>query len=262
MKIGFVQMDVRFGQVEHNLSKADKLMAPVTADLLVLPELFSSGYLFADQGELEALAEAIPDGATTQFLINAALEKNCYIVAGIAEKAAHRFCNSAVLVGPAGFLAVYRKVHLYDQEKRWFAAGDQPFFVVDVGMAKLGMMICFDWFFPESARSLALLGADIICHPSNLVMPFCQKAMVTRCLENHIFTVTANRIGKDVRPNGEFSFTGCSQITAPDGSILEAAGADEETVCMAEIDVKLARDKKINIMNDLLGDRRPGCYRL
>jgi predicted amidohydrolase len=260
MKIGFVQMDVRFGQVEHNLAKADMLMAPVTADLLVLPELFSSGYLFADCGELKSLAEMIPGGPTTQFLIKTAREKNCYLVAGMAEKAGDRFYNSAVLVGPAGYLAVYRKVHLYDQEKRWFDPGDQPFFVVDIGSAKLGMMICFDWFFPESARSLALLGADIICHPANLVMPFCQKAMVTRCLENHLFAVTANRIGKDARPNGELSFTGCSQITAPDGGVLKTAGADEETVCLAEIDVEQAREKKINAMNDLLNDRRPECY--
>jgi predicted amidohydrolase len=261
MKIGFVQMDIRFGQVEHNLTKADELLTPVRADLLVLPELFSSGYLFSDHGELNALAETIPDGPTTQFLLTTAVEKNCFIVAGLAEKAEECFYNSAVLAGPAGFLAVYRKVHLFDQEKRWFMPGDQPFFVVDIGVARLGMMICFDWFFPEAARSLALQGADVICHPANLVMPFCQKAMVTRCLENHLFAVTANRIGSEARPGGALTFTGCSQITAPDGSVLASASADEETVCCVEIDVRQARDKKINPMNDLLGDRRPGCYR-
>lgn len=262
MRIGFVQMNIHFGEVERNLTNASHLIGQSRADLLVLPELFSSGYLFAEQDELKQLAEPIPDGQTTQFLIRMAREKNCFLVAGLAEKAGERFYNSAVLIGPSGFLAVYRKVHLYDQEKRWFSAGDQPFFVVDIGMAKLGMMICFDWFFPESARSLALQGADILCHPANLVMPFCQKAMVTRCLENRLFAVTANRIGKEVRPNGELTFTGCSQITGLAGSVLVAAGADEETVRVVEIDVEQARHKKINAMNDLLGDRRPECYRL
>ena len=262
MKIGFVQMNVAFGEPERNRETAARLTAPMNADLIVLPELFASGYLFADDREVRRLAEPAPNGPTTQFLAAIAREKQCFVVGGIAERADETLFNSAVLVGPQGFLAVYRKIHLFDQEKRRFTAGDRPFFVVDIGIAKVGMMICFDWFFPESARSLALLGAEVICHPANLVMPYCQKAMVTRCLENRVFAVTANRIGKEVRPHGELAFTGGSQITAPNGEVLAAAAVDREGVAVVEIDVQVARNKKINPLNDLLADRRPECYRL
>ena len=260
MKIAFVQMNVVFGDVDANLRTAERLLNGAQADLFVLPELFHSGYLFRSREELENLAESLPDGETTQLLIKVAAAKNCHIVAGVAEKAGDAFYNSAVLVGPAGHLATYRKIHLFDAEKEWFAPGDRPFFIVDIGIAKIGMMICFDWIFPESMRSLALLGADIVCHPANLVMPYCQKAMVTRCLENNVFAITANRIGADVRGSESLSFTGRSRITAPRGKVLASAPVDEEVVRIVDIDVAAARDKWLNSHNNLLDDRRPGMY--
>ncbi|MFO0767873.1 MAG: nitrilase-related carbon-nitrogen hydrolase [Nitrospiraceae bacterium] len=93
-------------------------------------------------------------------------------------------------------LGCYRKTHLFFEETLFFDPGDSGFQVWDVGGAKVGVMICFDWFYPESARTLALMGADIIAHPSNLVLPHCPDSMVTRCLENRVFSITANRIGR------------------------------------------------------------------
>ena len=124
------------------------------------------------------------------------------------------------------------------------------------------MMICFDWIFPESMRSLANLGADIVCHPANLVMPYCQRAMVTRCLENNVFAVTANRIGADERKGEIISFTGKSQITGPQGQVLASAPESSESVKVVEIDINSARDKWLNPRNNLLEDRRPDCYSL
>lgn len=260
IRIGYVQFCPRFGDKEYNLSRVEEMIQGVRADLLVLPELFSSGYLFLTSQEVAQAAEVIPTGPTTKFLLRLAREQEVHVVAGMAEKAGRRFYNSAVLVSPKGWVKTYRKNHLFMDEKCLFQPGDTGFPVVDVGMARLGLMVCFDWIYPESARVLALKGADIICHPANLVLPFCQKAMVTRCLENGVFAITANRTGAETRGGKSLTYSGASQITGPRGKVLVQAGADEETVGMVEIDPLKARDKKVTEYNDLLADRRPELY--
>ncbi len=169
------------------------------ADLLVLPELFNTGYLITSKEEIRALAEEVPGGRTTQRLAALAKRSGVHLVAGMAERSGDRIFNAAVLISPSGHVATYRKVHLFFEEKLWFDPGDGEFPVYDIGLCRVGMMVCFDWFFPESARMLALKGAQVICHPSNLVLPYCQTAMVTRCLENRVFAVTCNRTGTEQR---------------------------------------------------------------
>ena len=149
---------------------------------------------------------------------------------------------------------------IFDREKLFFDAG-RSFKTVSNGEARLGMMICFDWLFPEAARTLALLGADIIAHPSNLVLDKCQGAMSTRCLENRVYAVTANRSGADDRGELRIAFTGRSQITAPDGSVIASAPAEGDAVEVVEVDLAAARDKRVTPGNDLLADRRPEMYR-
>ena len=122
-------------------------------------------------------------------------------------------------------------------------------------------MICFDWRFPETARSLALQGAEIIAHPSNLVLPHCPQAMITRCLENRVFAITADRVGDESRVPKEFlQFIGQSQVVDPDGKILVRASETEEEVCIVEIDLEKAREKFLNPKNDIFKDRRPDLY--
>jgi len=121
-------------------------------------------------------------------------------------------------------------------------------------------MICFDWIFPETARTLSLLGADIIAHPANLVLPYCQKAMVTRCLENRVYGITSNRIGEEQRGEDFFKFTGKSQITSYNGEVLSSAPIDEPCISVVDIDINLARSKKLNEFNDVLEDRNPTLY--
>lgn len=261
MLVAFVQMDCYFGRVGENIDRAVDLIRSEKADLYVLPELFNTGYLFTTQDELSALAEPIPNGPTTLRLAEVARQENCYIVAGLAERAGKDFFNSSILLAPDGWLATYRKIHLFDEEKLWFKPGDRPFFVVDIGMAKLGMMICFDWIFPESMRSLALAGADIICHSANLVLPYCQKAMVTRCLENGVFAITANRVGSEKRGDKELTFTGKSQITGTRGEILAHASIARDEVYVVQVDPVKARDKNLTARNHLFDDRRPEMYR-
>jgi len=264
MRIGYVQMEPVFGEVEQNIRRAEVLMGKEKADLWVLPELFATGYQFTAQEEAAALAEPVPEGPTTQHLILFAHERRCHIVAGLAEKAPNgAIYNAAILVGPKGQLTLYRKIHLFLEEKRWFTPGDIPFSVIDIGEAKVGIMICFDHFFPEAARTLALRGAEIIAHPANLVMPvYAQLTMRARAIENGVFTVTANRVGSEARTDKTLHFTGESQIVSPRGDVLVRSSKDKEEVRVVEIDPAAARDKSLNPYNDRLADRRVDFYNL
>lgn len=260
MKAGFIQFDPEFGEIDRNIGKARALIDSVDAQLVVLPEFFNTGYLIATRQEAWDLGESIPEGKTTATLCEIARAKNIYIVAGLIEKAGEKLFNAAVLVSPEGYVATYRKMHLFNEEKLWFDPGDKGFEVYNLGICRIGIMICFDWFFPESMRILALQGADIICHPANLVLPFCQDAMVTRCLENRVYAITANRTGVETRAGKSFRYTGRSQITAPGAQILYRGGSEADEVGVAELDLAVVRDKKINSFNDLFADRRPDFY--
>ncbi len=263
MRVGYVQPAPEFGEVKRNLDRVADLLACDRADLWVLPELFATGYQFATAQELKELAEPVPEGPTTSRLVALAREGGFHLAAGIAENADGRLYNSAVLVGPHGLVARYRKVHLFYEEKRLFAPGDLPFLVATVGEARVGMLVCYDHLFPEAARTLALLGADLIAHPANLVMPgLGQLTMRVRALENRVFTVTANRIGTESRTGEALCFTGLSQVVAPNGDVLLQAPQDREEARTVEIDPTRARDKHLTRLNDVLADRRPEFYRL
>ena len=263
IKVGFLQTQPEFGTVEANLNQAKNLWGERKADLLVLPELFSTGYQFQSLAEARSLSEPIPDGPTTQFLIDWARDTGMTIVAGLAERDGKTLYNSAVIVGPLGFIGKFRKAHIFDSENNFFQQGDLPFTVFDAGFAKIGIMICFDWRFPEVARTLALQGADIIAHPSNLVLPHCPQAMITRCLENRVYAVTSDRVGTENRAPGDaLKFIGQSQVVDPDGTVLVRASEDQEEACVVEIDLEKSRNKRINGRNDLFADRREDLYRV
>ena len=181
-------------------------------------------------------------------------------MAGLCERDGNKFYNSAVWVAPTGVGGVYRKVHLFDEEKRWFTPGSEPWPIFRVGAVRVGILVCFDWLFPEAARSLALRGADILAHPSNLVLPHCQQAMRTRALENGVFCATANRVGKDRRRHRRVGFTGRSQVVDPDGNVLVRAARARTGVVSVLLDVRRARDKRVTARNHLLADRAPALY--
>lgn len=260
LKIGFFQFEPKFGAVTQNLTKVVSILKKADADLIVLPELAFTGYYFQDRSELMTLAEDPKKSSTVDGLTQLCQEYNFFLITGFAEKCADKIFNSALLIGPGGILHTYRKLHLFNMEKKYFDPGDTPLEAVKVRDARVGMMVCFDWAFPEVARVLALQGADVLCHPSNLVLPLCQQAMLTRCLENSVYAVTANRIGEDVRPQRKIRFTGQSQVVAPRGEIVYRATPDEEELYIVDIDLNLARDKFITEKNDILQDRRPDFY--
>jgi predicted amidohydrolase len=262
MRIGFYQYSPQFGQVQANLEHIASVLERVEADLVVLPELGNSGYLFTTRKEVRAVAESIP-GPTTEFLHRVARRQSCYLALGMPERAGGRFYNSAVLVGPEGLIGTYRKVHLFYEEKHFFEAGDLGFPLFEVDGVKLGVLVCFDHMFPEAARTLALQGAQIICHPSNLVLPeYGQLTTRVRSIENRVFWVLANRCGVEERKGRKLIYTGCSQIIAPSGTILAGAPAQETSLCVVEIDPSLARNKQVTQLNDLFDDRRLEFYSL
>jgi len=269
MKTGLLQFKPIFGKVKENIKNIQNLQTGKEFDLLVLPELANSGYLFSSADEVEAFSESPEDGIFCNTLKNISAKKNAYIVSGFAEKADEdektRFYNSSILIYPDGRYYIYRKIHLFFEEKLWFSPGNIPLEVHRISgrgyeNVGIGMMICFDWFFPETARTLALRGAQIICHSSNLVMPNCQSAMSVRAFENRVFTVTSNRIGKEKCGEKEIEFTGESVILNPKGEYLFKGSRDKEEFAVIELDPSLALNKNINRHNNIFEDRRSEFY--
>jgi predicted amidohydrolase len=261
VKIGFLQLRPQFGKVRENVKMAVSLLKNVSDATIVLPELFNTGYLFRNEDELRSLAEPLSKSYTVNELKKVAVKRRLNLVFGMAELKQRKVYNSAVLVTAKGKVTAYRKVHLFDREKFLFQPGERTFPVVNVDGVKLGLMICFDWIFPEVARLLALQGAHVICHPSNLVLPYGQQAMRVRAIENRVFVVTANRIGTEKRGHVSLTFTGGSQIVDPKGNVLASAGERNESLKIVEIDPAQAEDKMITPNNHIFEDRRVSLYR-
>ena len=262
LKAGFLQFQPVFGEIRQNVRAIEALLREREFDLMVLPELCTTGYQFLSREEALSLSEPA-NGELGQTLLALAREKQGVVVAGFAERHGDELFNSAMTVGPSGLLSVYRKAHLFFKEKEFFSPGNRPFVPVDTGLGyRLGIMICFDWIFPEAVRSLALGGAAVIAHPANLVLPWCQRAMFARAVENSIFVITANRFGSESRdPESPLTFTGGSQIMGPDGEVPAKAGLSEMVAMIREIDLS-ASNQQLNSMNHLFRDRRPDLYRL
>jgi len=271
MKIGYLQ----YNPFHHNISKnheyIQSCLSRATADLIVLPELSLSGYLFETNEEVLACAETIPGPSSDKFLALAKKTQTSYIY-GCIEKVDQRSIvddkssscyNSSVFVSPQGEIRTYRKAHLFNREKIHFIPGNDPFFIFDVQGISVGMLICFDHMFPEAARTLSLLGAQIICHPSNLVLSgFAQATTLARSIENQIFWILANRIGTEISGDVTCTYTGGSQITSPNGSILVSSSQDSEDLQIISIDPSLALHKSISKRNHIFDDRRTDLYRL
>ena len=263
MRVAAVQTKPEFGKVNYNLQQALKLMASVEADLFVLPELFSTGYLFTSREEARSFSE-LSDGPTLSALARFSDERQCVIFAGFAERDSDdnnsKIYNSSALIDKGQIVGVYRKLHLFNEEKQIFDISHTPPLVISTDYAKLGLMICFDWVFPEMARSLALQGAAVICHCANLVLHYCQQTMISRSVENGVFTVLANRVGEDRRDDKSLTFTGLSEIISPKGEVLAQASKDSEEVILCDIDPELSDDKQLTPYNHLFSDRRTDMY--
>ncbi|WPP01135.1 nitrilase family protein [Pseudomonas sp. HR96] len=274
VRVAVVQCDPQVG-VEHcesNLRHALQLARQAVengANLIVLPELVTTGYAFANRAEAFAHCESIPTGLSCQMLLDFAHEHGIYLAAGVAERDGMHLYDSAVLVGPHGYLGKYRKAHLWNQEKLWFTPGDLGFPVFDTPIGRIGLLICWDIWFPEVPRILAQQGADIICSLNNWVWTppplfdatgkcMASYLTITAAHVNNVFIAAANRTGID---RGE-RFLGCSLIAGTSGwPLTEVASAEHEAILYADVDLVAARSAPIwNSLNDLPRDRRADLY--
>lgn len=234
-------------------------------DILVLPEMFATGYNFITPDELEPLAEPC-NGPTYLILRELAAERNMYLYGGFVEKDGKKLYNSAMLVSPDGTSHIYRKSHLFYYEKELFSPGDSPLEPIELTIrnekVRVGLMICYDWIFPETARTYSLKGAQVLLHCANLVMPYCPAATITRSLENRVFIVLCDRTGKDSNEGREISFIGLSRVVNPKGAILIESGEKNEEIKTVEINPTEADNKNLNPFNNLFNDRRPDLYEL
>jgi N-carbamoylputrescine amidase len=272
MRIAAAQYEPRIGELEHNRTEAARwaeAAADAGAQLVVLPELASSGYVFASEAEADGLAEDPTSGASIAGLVEVCNRRGLHVVLGLNERFADRRYNSAVLLGPQGMIATYRKLHLFHDEKSWFQPGED-LVVVDLPIGRVGLMICYDIWFPEVARGLAIRGAEIIAVPTNWVSSFkptvyddrgyCQGDIMamSAAAANGTVVVCADRIGEErgVR------FLGASIIVAADGwPVAGPASADQAELLVAEVDLEdVARARQRTPRNHLLGDRRPEVY--
>ncbi len=264
-RVAVAQIEPRLGEVERNLETCLSRLAEAAgagAELIVLPECAIPGYMFDSAAEALEFAEEIP-GPSTEALAEECRRLGIHVVCGLLERDGDRLHNAAVLVGPNGLIGTYRKTHLPYLGVDRFAVPGDGLRVFDTPLGRIGLEICYDLRFPEATRTLALQGADIVAHPTAFpVEARIQTELITvaRAAENRIYLLTANRVGKERR--GEFC--GWSQIVDPYGKRLAEAGATEEALLLADVDVALARDKDFVIPGEyelyLFGDRRPELY--
>lgn len=261
MRIALIQNKPVFGKKKDNLDALIALMESERAELYVLPELAFSGYQFVSVQEAQALAED-RGGPGLELLRQTAKRLDACVVFGFPEKAGDKLYNSSLAFLPDGREYLYRKTHLFYKEKLFFSPGDTGFTLFEFKGARVGMAICFDWFFPESFRTLALRGADIIAHCSNLVMPYCQQADYAAAVQNRVFIATANRVGQEERDGEALTFTGESVLVSPKGEYLARGPREDEAALVVDIDPLAARDKALNPWNSAFGDRRLEQYLL
>jgi len=263
MKVSAVQFEPIILEKEKNLKKIVEYSTKTDSDLIVFPELCTSGYYLSDE-ELKILSEPF-NGETVNIIQSISTAQNKIIIFGFPEVDRNNYYNSAAILFPDNkFSKVYRKTHLFYKEKFLFTPGNSGFFNIHYPEfdLNLGTMICYDWRFPEAARTLALAGSDLIVMPSNLVTKIWHRSMPARALDNRIFLLVANRIGSETRDDEHLEFTGKSGIWDYNGGEITIASATEESVITTEINLKETRNKDINETNNIFKDRIIKFYNL
>lgn len=264
-----IQMDPEIREKEENLERSFEMARAAAergAQLLVFPECSLTGYCYSSLDEALTVAEPIP-GPSTHAFAKLCRELGVYVVAGLLEREDDRCYNALAFVGPEGLVDKYRKVHLpYLGVDRFVSPGDLPFRVYQTGIGRVGLNVCFDVRFPESARVMALQGAEIVALPTNWPegaegVP--EFVINTRAYENRVNYVAVNRVGEE----RGFRFIGRSKIVDYTGKTLAEAGASGEETIYAEVDLAGAREKHVVIISnkfemDLFKGRRPEFYGL
>jgi predicted amidohydrolase len=262
MLLSLVQFNPIFGEVETNSSKMKEYIKNTKSDIIVFPELCTSGYDFNDETEVKKYGFKFNSDFINTFAA-LAQDLNKIIIFGFPEISDDKTYNSCALLFPdKSYNCVYRKTHLFFRERFCFNETDLGFFVIDYKPfdIKIGPMICYDWRFPEAARTLALKGADLMVCPANLVTNVWHISTPSRALENKVYFAVANRTGIENRNGNELIFNGASKIYSFNGTILADCDTNSECEIVAEIEPQKTRNKSFNEFNDIFKDRRPQFY--
>jgi len=268
--VACLQFEPRVGEVERNratgLAMAEEA-ADQNADLVVLPELCDSGYVFESREEAFSLSSTAAESPTIRTWAAFARARGVHVVGGFCEREAGRIYNSAAVVGPDGLIGVYRKTHLWDAENLFFEPGDRGFPVFPTPLGRIGALVCYDGWFPEAWRLLAMQGADIVCVPTNWVpmpsqpdrLPAMSNILcMSAAHSNSMFVAAACRTGVE---RGQ-KFIGQSLIVSCEGwPVSGPAGEAETGILTARVNLADARRKRrVNDFNQLLRDRRTDLY--
>ena len=270
VKIACCQMEPIVGNKSDNLKKSIQMIEEAAsngANLIVLPELCNSGYVFETREEAFELSEEIPSGESCKSWSKICKKLGVHIVAGINERAGDLLYNSSVVIGPNDYVGTFRKVHLWNEENLFFEPGDLGFPVFKTPIGRISCHICYDSWFPESYRLAALQGADIVCVSTNWVpIPGQDKdreamaniLVMAAAHVNSVFIAAADRIGTE---RGQ-PFIGQSIIASYTGwPIGGPASTDKEEIIYAEANLSDARRKRNwTEYNQPLRDRRKDVY--
>jgi predicted amidohydrolase len=264
--VASVQLAPAIGDLEANralVRDAVARAAAAGAQLVVVPELATSGYVFESAAEARSLALPAEDALAPW--VAAADEHGIVLAGGFAERDGDVVYNSAAIVDGSGVLVVYRKVHLWDREQLVFTPGSAFPPVIDTPVGRLGLCVCYDLEFPEMVRGLALAGAELVCVPTNWpyeARPTGERPMeIVRAMAaascSRVFIAAADRCGRE----RGVDWVGGSVIVGPDGWPLAGPPASASpALLVASCDLALARDKRVSARNDVLADRRPDVY--
>lgn len=262
MKVAAVQFCPKFKDVETNFNFLLQKSKEIDSELICFPELALSGYFFLSKEELRPFAIDF-DSTIIKEIQNVSTSTGKIILFGFPEREGDRFYNSCAILFPDNkYSTKYRKTHLFYKERFIFEVGNTGFFVVEYPEKdiRLGIMICYDWRFPEAARTLALKGADLITCPSNLVTKIWHNVMPARAIENKVFLLVANRIGSETNGGETLHFNGKSGIWDYNGNLMVTASDESENTLIAEIIPQETRNKNIDQFNNIFLDRRPKYY--
>jgi len=265
--IACAQIDCVLGDPKTNREKIVASMhaaAERDAQLVIFPECALTGYAY------NALEEAIPfaekiDGASSEAIAAACQQTRAYALVGFIESADDNFYNAAMLVGPEGVVGGYRKVHLpFIGIDRFLNPGDRPFQVFELPFGKVGVNICYDISFPEPARVLKLMGAELIALITNWPTAAWRSPQFvanTRALENHVFYAAVDRVGTE----RGWEFIGRSKVVDCNGDTLAEASPDAEELLVVPVELQEANNNRIvNVAGayevDRMKDRRPEFY--
>lgn len=257
-KVAAVQFEPTMFEKARNVARLLELCeqaAVAGAKLIVTPEMGTTGYCWFDRAEVAPFVETIP-GPTTDRFAALARKHACYIVVGMPEVDEDNiYFNSAVLIGPDGIVGRHRKTHPYISEPKWAAAGDLHNQVFETPIGRIALLICMDIHFVETARLMALGGADVICHISNwLAERTPAPYWISRAFENGCYVIESNRWGLE----RTVQFSGGSCVIAPDGKVMAVLDKGDG-VLLSEIDLGAARARRV-LGEAVFAQRRPELY--